>query len=108
MQSYENFWLENNVNQPKKKVVVVIKRKKQQPQVKVKVAEVESKKDLIARGPSPFLTSTPVKDQFNFKIEFDPEITASPKWRSQFHYPEGEESSGYMVKDNDYNYRMNV
>lgn len=107
MNNYDQFWLERN--KPTKRVVVKIKRQKSKVETTQKSRKVivVKKKDLIARGPS---TSTPVeKGQDKDKIDFDPEITTSDKWRSQFHYPEDDsESSGYDVKEDDYKFNIEL
>ena len=99
MQDYEKFWLENNKSE-KKVAVIKIKRKPKSETSRRFV--VVKKQDLIARGPA---TSAPVGSDIT--ISFDPEITASPKWRSQFHYPD-DGSSGYMVKEDDYKFNMEL
>lgn len=100
MENYDKFWLENN--KPKRKVVVKIKRQKSKVEAHTTRRVIVVKKDLIARGPS---ASTPVESQN--QIDFDPEITTSDKWRSQFHYPEdSSESLGYIVKECDYKFNL--
>lgn len=97
-----------------KKVVIKIKKPRpKQPHKRMVVKVVKKERnDLLAR--SHFDTkewndffdsckkSRAILDSVKIKIEFDPEITLSPKWRSQFHYPEDTDNSEWLVKDEDY------
>ena len=97
----------------KKVVVIKVKRpkQKQQPKRTIRVVKKE-RNDLLARSHfdskewSDFFDSCKRKravlDSVKVEIKFDPEITLSPKWRSQFHYPEDTDNSEWLVKDEDY------
>lgn len=104
------------MDETKKKVVVIkvkrLKQKQQQPKITVRVVKKE-RNDLLARSHfdskswSDFFDSCKrsriILDSVKVNIEFDPEITLSPKWRSQFHYPEADiDTSWWIVKDEDY------
>jgi hypothetical protein len=103
------------MDETKKKVKVVIKikrpKQKQQPR-KIKVIR-RNENDLLARSHfdskmwNDFFDSCrksrAIIDSVKIDINFDPEITLSPKWRSQFHYPEADtDTSEWIVKDEDY------
>ena len=101
------------MDETKKVVVIKIKRRPIQQSKKrtIKVLKKE-RNDLVARSHfdskewSDFFDSCKksraILDSVKVEIKFDPEITLSPKWRSQFHYPEDTDNSEWLVKDEDY------
>lgn len=97
----------------KKVVVIKVKRPKQKQQPKRTRVVKKERNGLVARSHfdskewNDFFDSCKRKravlDSVKVEIKFDPEITLSPKWRSQFHYPEEDtDTSGWIVKDEDY------